>query len=135
MTQVLSLDDEPQMLDLLCLILERVGYESLGTMDEQEAFSILRTQSIDLFTQDFMRPGPGGCEFLRQMKSKDALRNIPVLGISAGARDMRAKQLKQVGLDIDRDLDGYLQKPFRPGDLLDIVESILEKRSKPRGQS
>lgn len=54
MTRILSLDDEPEMLALLSLILRRAGYECLGTTDEQEALSILRTQSIDLFTQEEM---------------------------------------------------------------------------------
>jgi DNA-binding response OmpR family regulator len=53
-TRILSLDDEPEMLALLSLILRRAGYECLGTTDEQEALSILRTQSIDLFTQEEM---------------------------------------------------------------------------------
>jgi DNA-binding response OmpR family regulator len=51
MTRILSLDDESQMLDLLRLILERAGYECLGTTDEQEALSILRTQPVDLFSK------------------------------------------------------------------------------------
>jgi hypothetical protein len=42
------------MLDLLRLILGRAGYECLGTIDEQEALSILRTRSTDLFTQEEM---------------------------------------------------------------------------------
>jgi CheY-like chemotaxis protein len=131
MTRILSLDDEPEMLDLIRLILESSGYEFLGTTSDQEALSILRTQPVDLFTQDFMRPGLGGAEFLRQMRSEPAVSRIPVLGITAGPRDTRARQLEQVGLDIDRDLDGYIQKPFEPGELLDLVEALLTKRGGP----
>jgi CheY-like chemotaxis protein len=127
MTRILSLDDEPEMLDLISLILESSGYEFQGTTSDREALSILRTQRVDLFTQDFMRPGPGGAEFLRQMRSEPALSSIPVLAITAGSRDTRAEQLERVGLDIDRDLDGYVRKPFRPRDLLDTVEAILAK--------
>lgn len=131
MTRILSLDDESEMLDLLCLIFRRAGYESLCTTDEQEALSILRTQPIDLLTEDFMRPGIGGWEFLRLMKSDAGLRDIPILGISAGPKDMRARQLKAMGLDIDRDLDGYVTKPYGPIELLDAVAAALTKRSKP----
>ena len=131
MTRILSLDDDPEMLNLLRVILVDSGYEFLGTTDEQEALSILRTQSVDLFTQDFMRPSLGGFEFLRQIKCEKDLSSIPVLGISGGARDARAKQLEQVGLDIDRDLDGYLQKGFGLDELLGTIETILKKRGKP----
>jgi CheY-like chemotaxis protein len=131
MTRILSLDDESQMLDLLRLILERAGYECLGTTDEQEALSILRTQPVDLFTQDFMRPvGLCGVEFLRKLKSDEALRDIPVIGISARVRGARAKELELAGLDMDRDLDGYVQKPFGPQELLEVIEAALHKQGK-----
>jgi CheY-like chemotaxis protein len=132
MTRILSLDDESQMLDLIRLILERVGYECLGTTDEQGALSILRTQPVDLFTQDFMRPGGMcGVKFLRQLRSDGALRDIPVVGISARARDARAKELELAGMDIERDLDGYIEKPFGPQELLEVIEAALRKREKP----
>jgi two-component system alkaline phosphatase synthesis response regulator PhoP len=131
MTRILSLDDESQMLDLLRLILERVGYECLGTTDEKEALSILRTQPVDLFTQDFMRPvGLCGIEFLRKLKSDEALKNIPVVGISAKPRDARAKELELAGLDMERDLAGYIQKPFGPQELLEAIEAALRKQGK-----
>jgi two-component system alkaline phosphatase synthesis response regulator PhoP len=135
MTRILSLDDESQMLDLMRLILERDGYEFLGTTDEQEALSILRTQPVDLFTQDFMRPGGlCGAEFLRQLKSDEALRDIPVIGVSARARDARAKELELAGMDMDRDLDGYIEKPFGPHELLEVIEAALRRRRSVAGR-
>ena len=131
MARILSLDDESQMVDLLRLILGRAGYECLGTTDEQEALSILRAQPIDLFTQDFMRPvGLCGIEFLRVLKSDEALKDIPVVGISARPRDARAKELKLAGLDMERDLAGYIQKPFGPHELLVVIEAALHRRGK-----
>lgn len=137
MIRILSLDDESEMLDLMRFILESVGFlksdgfEYLTTTDEQEVLSILRDQSIDLFTQDFARPGPGGCEFLRRLKSEEALKSIPVLGITAGSRDMRSEQLSQVGLDLDRDLAGFVHKPFGPAELIDAIETALREQGKP----
>lgn len=118
------------MLDLIRLILERVGYGCLGTTNEQGALSILRTQPVDLFTQDFARPGPGGVEFLRKLKSDDALRDLPIVGISARARDARAKELELANMDIERDLNGYIERPFGPQELLEVIEAALRKRGK-----
>jgi CheY-like chemotaxis protein len=59
------------------------------------------------------------------MKSDAALRNIPVLGVSARPREIRAEELKQAGFDIDRDLAGYITKPFGPSELLNAVEAAL----------
>jgi two-component system phosphate regulon response regulator PhoB len=131
MPHILCLDDEPETLDLMCLILRHAGYEVTGATSEEDALSLLRTQSIDLFTQDFMRPGRGGIEFLRIMKSDEALRGIPVLGISAGPREFRAYQLKSAGLDIERDLDGYVTKPFAALELVEAIAAALIRRSRP----
>ena len=131
MPRILSLDDDPGILALLKAIFDICGYQALQTTDEDEALSILRTQGIDLFTQDFMRPGLGGVKFLQLLKLEAFFRDIPVLAISAGDKDLRTRQLKQFGLDIDRDLAGYLKKPFTGADLLDTVESVLEKQGKP----
>ena len=131
MTRILCLDDDHEFTDLLRLILTRAGYEVITTSEEAQALAILRAQPPDLFTQDFLRPGVGGWEFLRMMKSDAGLRDIPVLGISAGPRDMRARQLESMGLDIERDLVGYLTKPFGPIELLDVVEATLQKHARP----
>lgn len=131
MIRILSLDDEPEMLDLLSLILEPLGYEHLKTTNSAEALLILRNEPVGLFTQDFMRPKMDGCDFLRRMKSDETLRDIPVLGISAGTRETRAEQLKQVGLDIDGDLDGYVTKPFGPCELLEAIAHVLTRRGVP----
>ncbi len=56
MTRILSVDDEREMLDLLRLILEGAGYEFTGVVSGVEALAVMRTETIDLLTQDFMRP-------------------------------------------------------------------------------
>jgi CheY-like chemotaxis protein len=130
MPRILSLDDEPGMLEMYGLLLKRTDYEYISTMDEQEALSILRTQTIDLFTQDFHRAGLGGYEFLRLMKADEKLRDIPVLGISLWPREARVKGLESVGLDIDRDLAGYLLKLAIVTDLIPTIDAILAKHVK-----
>ncbi len=130
MTRILCLDDEPEILDLLSLILKRKGYEVLSTTNGREALEILRRQPIDLITQDFARPDLNGFEFLKMMKSDATLRDIPVLGVSARPRDLRTEEMKQVGLDLERDLAGYVTKPYGPLELLEAVEAALTKYGK-----
>lgn len=125
MTHILSLDDGTDWIEIYRLILEPAGYNYTGTADEQEALAILRSQPVDLFTTDFHRPGLGGCEFLRLVKTDPALRHVPVLGISLWSRASRAEALARVGLDIDRDLVGYMEKSFTCAGLVAVVEAVL----------
>ncbi len=132
MTRILCLDDDPDTLDLLRLILQRAGYEVLCTASSSEALRLLRTERIDLLTQDFMRPDMDGWTFLRLMKSDESLRAIPVLGISAGPRDFRAEQARRIGFDLDRDLAGYVVKPYGPDELIATVAEAVTKRAPPK---
>jgi CheY-like chemotaxis protein len=130
MIRILCLDDDPEVVVLLSRILRPAGYEVLSTTNSHEALDILRHQPIDLITQDFMRPDIHGLEFLQIMKSDAALRDIPVLGVSARPRDGRAEEMKLAGLDLERDLAGYVTKPFGPFELLVAVETALTKHGK-----
>ncbi len=60
MTHILSLDDEPEMLKLINLILGLGGYEHSYTTNSNQALSILRNEQFDLFTQDGARPDMDG---------------------------------------------------------------------------
>ncbi len=113
------------------MILIPKGYEVITTTDGQQALSFLQTQSVDLVTQDFMRPQMDGFELLKIMQSDEALSRVPVLAVTAGAHAMRAEQMQSFGLDIDRDLAGFVTKPFGPYELLDAVTEVLIKHRKP----
>ena len=77
-----------------------------------------------------MRPDLNGLELLQMLKSDAALRDMPVLGVAARPRDPRAEEMKCVGLDLERDLAGYVTKPFSPFEILDAVEAALTKHGK-----
>ncbi len=130
-TQILALDDEPTILTLYQSILEPAGYQLMITGDSREALVILQSHTIDLFIQDFQRPEINGREMLKLLQADPRLRAIPVLLITADTREDRARELELDGLNWDTNLQGYLQKPFGAGDLLDLVEAVLQKYEKP----
>lgn len=119
MIQVLSLDDNPSLLEAMSQVLRSAGYESLTTTDSNEAWTLLKTVSIDLFTQDLFRPGIGGLEFYRRMRSDKALRDIPVILITASR--LEPDFVESLGVD------GYVTKPFDPQELLTVIASVLTK--------
>ncbi len=130
MTRILCLDDDPEVVNLLSLILKRAGYEVLGTTSSHEALDFLRHQPIDLITQDFMRPEMDGLDFLKIMKADATLRDVPVVSVAARVSDQLAEVVKQAGFDPDRDVAGYVTKPFSPFEILDAVSTALTKHGK-----
>jgi len=125
MTRILSLDDCAEIVDLISLILTRAGYDHTSTTDNYDALSILRSEPVDLFTQDLMRPDMDGWTFCELIKSDASRRHIPVLIISAQSQSVQVP-----GLQVCR-VDGYLTKPFGPQELLEAIAEILKRHSKP----
>lgn len=122
MIRILSLDDEPQMLDILSLILRRTGCEHLTTNDNYEAWALLHTMPVHLFTQDLMRPEMDGWQFLYCMKADATLSDIPVIIITANTQPAsRAKAIDTPHID------AYLAKPFRTQELLGVVRDVLAR--------
>lgn len=125
MIRILSLDDDPGMLELIHLILQPVGYEHRWTTESAEAWAILHAEPVDLLTQDLMRPQLDGWEFYRRLQSDDVLCDLPVLIITA-----RAYQADKPWPPELTAVDGYLVKPFGPLELLAAVEWVLRRHGK-----
>jgi DNA-binding response OmpR family regulator len=121
--RVLCIEDEPEMIDLIRLILERKGFEVLGAVGGQEGLDVVRREKPDLVLLDLMMPDVDGWEVYRQMKADEELQHIPVVVVTAKAQSID----KVLGLHIAK-VDDYVTKPFGPGDLVESVERVLKKQ-------
>jgi two-component system response regulator VicR len=121
--RILCIEDEPEMIDLIRLILERKGFDVLGALGGQEGLDAVRRDKPDLVLLDLMMPDVDGWEVYRQMKADKELQKIPVVVVTAKAQSID----KVLGLHIAK-VDDYVTKPFGPGDLLDSVNRVLAKR-------
>lgn len=122
--RILCIEDEPEMIDLIRLILERRGFEVLGAVGGQEGLDAVRSEKPDLVLLDLMMPDVDGWEVYRQMKADEELKNIPVVVVTAKAQSID----KVLGLHIAK-VDDYVTKPFGPGDLLESVDRVFEKQA------
>lgn len=121
--RILALEHE-SLLEIYRLLFEDAGYDLVATSDEHEALHLLLTQRIALFIQNLA----GHVWLLRLLKSQPSLCDIPVLVVSGFSKSAAIDRLREVGLKLYRDLDGYLEKPFNPEDLFALIEIILVRR-------
>ena len=121
--RVLCIEDEPEMIDLIRLILERKGFEVMGAVGGQEGLDTVRSEKPDLVLLDLMMPDVDGWEVYRQMKADDELKSIPVVVVTAKAQSID----KVLGLHIAK-VDDYVTKPFGPTDLLDSVDRVFKNQ-------
>ena len=118
--QILCIEDEPEMIDLIRLILGRRGFEVSGADGGKAGLQAVRDQLPDLVLLDLMMPDMDGWEVYQQMKADESTRNIPVIVVTAKAQSID----KVLGLHIAR-VDDYIAKPFSPQELLNSVEKVL----------
>jgi DNA-binding NtrC family response regulator len=116
--RILIVDDEPDMLVLLRMILmERTPYEPITTPNPLEVEQILREKKPALIISDYRMPGLNGLELLDRVK-KQAPR-LPFILISAyGNTKLAAEALKKGAFD-------FIDKPFRQEKILKAIEGAL----------
>ncbi|WP_314591971.1 response regulator transcription factor [Paenibacillus terrigena] len=115
---VLIADDEAEIVDLICLHLEKEGYAIIKASDGQEAIHAVQTHHIDLAILDIMMPKLDGYEVTRQIREHNPM---PIIFVSAKATDLD----KITGLV--RGADDYVTKPFNPMELIARVNAQLRR--------
>lgn len=120
---ILCIEDEPEMIDLIRLILGRRGFEVKGANGGVEGLKKIRAETPDLILLDLMMPDMDGWEVYQQIKANEKTKNIPVIVVTAKAQSID----KVLGLHIAK-VDDYIAKPFNPHELLASVEKVLKKK-------
>ena len=121
---ILCIEDEPEMIDLIRLILGRRGFDVTGATGGKAGLIAVREKLPDLVLLDLMMPDMDGWEVYQQMKADKSTRHIPVIVVTARAQSID----KVLGLHIAK-VDDYIAKPFSPQELLNSVEKILGQKN------
>ena len=122
--KVVCVEDEPEIIDLIRLILGRKGFDLTGATGGLEGLEAIRRVRPDLVLLDLMMPDMDGWEVYQQMKADPELKNIPVIVVTAKAQSID----KILGLHIAK-VDDYVTKPFGPQELLQSVERVLSAKA------
>jgi DNA-binding response OmpR family regulator len=117
---VVCIEDEPEMIDLVKLILGRKGFELVGAVGGREGLETVRQLKPDLVLLDLMMPDMDGWEVYQKMKTDEELKEIPVIVVTAKAQSID----KVLGLHIAK-VEDYVTKPFGPQELLQAVNKVL----------
>ncbi len=118
--RVVCIEDEPDMIDLVQLILSRKGFEVLGASGGYEGLQAIEKFQPDLILLDLMMPDMDGWEVYQRIKSNSNTNKIPVIIVTAKAQSID----RMLGLHIAK-VDDYITKPFGPSELVSSVEKVL----------
>jgi len=116
---VLVVDDEPNIIDLARLYLEKEGFRVKGIADGPAALHAVEQLRPAFMVLDVMLPGIDGFEVCRRLRA--ANNPLPILLLTARDEDVD----KIIGLELGA--DDYLTKPFNPRELAARVKAILRR--------
>lgn len=119
--KILVVDDEKEIVNILCTSLEMQGYETLSAFDGQEGLDMARNEKPDLILLDIVMPRLNGYQVCRELKKDEATKSIPILMLTAKTQESDQFWGKETGAD------EYITKPFDTLNLLELIRQFLEK--------
>ena len=116
--RILVLDDDADILDMLCYILEDKGYEVVSLSGGEKIFDTIQQFHPDLVLMDIMLGNMDGRLICQELKNETGTQSLPVILISASHNV--AETLRQEGAPND-----FIAKPFDVEQLIEKVEQQL----------
>jgi DNA-binding response OmpR family regulator len=118
---ILIIEDDKSISKLLKYNLEKAGFETTAAGSGEAALEILARQQPLLIILDIMLPGMDGLEVCRQIRQDTALKNIPIVMLTAKGEEVD----RIVGLELGA--DDYIVKPFSPREIILRIKAILRR--------
>ena len=124
---ILVVDDEPNIIQLARMYLEREGFRVHAVGDGRAALQAVEDLSPALVVLDLMLPELDGFEVCRRLRAAD--NPVPILMVTARDEDVD----KILGLEMGA--DDYLTKPFNPREMVARVKAILRRGERAAAQA
>jgi len=115
--KVLVVDDEPDTLELVKLVLESAGFDAILVNNGAEALAMIDHEKPDLVLLDIMMPDMDGWDVFRKIKERNP--TIPIAILTAKAQNID----KLLGLHVLK-ADDYITKPFGKNELIGKVRKL-----------
>jgi two-component system phosphate regulon response regulator PhoB/two-component system alkaline phosphatase synthesis response regulator PhoP len=123
MTKMVAIvDDEPDILELVSLHLERANFRVKGFEDAASFFQFLKEETPDLLILDLMLPDADGFEICKCIKKDENFSSMPIVMLTAKAEETD----KVLGLELGA--DDYVTKPFSPKELVARIKAVLRRQ-------
>ena len=121
------MDDDRDMVEALKIILEGESYTVRVAFDGKQGLDAVKKEKPDLIILDLLLPGEDGITICHKLKKNPEYRNIPILVVTALAKNMEKRVLPEKEYNSLK-VEGYFDKPVDLEQLLAKVRQILKKK-------
>jgi DNA-binding response OmpR family regulator len=129
--KILIVDDDPDILDAMTMIMESQGYQVVTARDGIEGLANLKSENPDLLILDLMMPKMDGFAVCKELQDPrwSKFKNIPIL-ILTSVREEASRRRYELETGLELDVDDYVEKPVSPNVLIERVTKLLKKKRK-----
>ena len=118
--KILVVDDDPAIAEMLTIVLQGEGFETVVVGDGNEAVNAARNHNPDLILLDVMLPGMNGVDVCRAIREDST---VPIVMLTARTDTV------DVVLGLESGADDYVHKPFKPKELVARVRARLRRNT------
>ncbi len=129
--KILVVDDDPDILEALTMILESQGYQVVTAQDGVEGLANLKAEKPDLMILDLLMPKMDGFAVCKELQDPRwaKYRVIPIL-ILTSVREEASRRRYELETGLELDVDDYVEKPISPDVLLERVGRLIKRKEK-----
>jgi len=120
--KILIVEDNPQNMRLLKMVLRAGNYTLLMATDGEEALDVAMKEHPDLIIMDIQLPKVNGLEVTRKLRETPAFSRTPIIGVTAYAMKGDKERVIESGCD------AYLSKPINTRELPEVIAGMLLQR-------
>lgn len=119
--ELLIIDDDSRNIFALSAVLKSKKYQCISALNASEGLKLLSSnKNIGVVLMDMMMPEMDGYEAMEKIKSTDALKNIPIIAITAQAMAGDREKCLAAGAD------GYISKPVNVDELVKLLNQLID---------
>ncbi|MBM4140990.1 MAG: response regulator [Nitrospira sp.] len=129
--KILVVDDDPDVLEAIGIVLEANGYAVTTARDGVDGLAKLKEEKPDLMILDLLMPRLDGFGVCKELKDPRWAKygHIPIIILSS-VREEASRRRYELETGLQLDVDDYVEKPIEHTILLERVEKILKKLGK-----
>jgi len=124
---VLIIEDNEQNLYLSTFMLEQKGFKVVAARSGPEGITMADKVQVDLILIDIQLPGIDGYTVTRELRKKQALKDIPIVAVTSYAMVGDKERAIEAGCT------GYIEKPINPDTFMSEIEKYLKVRAPDKG--
>ena len=122
---ILIVDDDPDILDGILMILESQDYRLRTARDGVNCLELLAEEIPDLLILDLLMPRMDGWGVIREVRKNSQFSNMPIMILTTVIEDASRRRYElETGYAMD--IQAYTQKPAKPAELLRQVDKLLQ---------